>query len=85
MQDIAGGKLVGCQNACDAFGTDDYCCKGAWSGRDNCDPAKWPVNYTTIFKAAEPYAYSYPFDDTATMACKGSCDFRVTFGVTPGG
>ena len=85
MQVKAGGQTVACETACAAFGTDDYCCRGAWSGRTNCDPAKWPVDYAKlVFKDAEPYAYSYAYDDAATMACKGGCDYRITFGVTPG-
>ncbi|WP_432824476.1 thaumatin family protein [Dactylosporangium sp. CA-092794] len=76
----AGGA---CKNPCAAFGGDTYCCRGAWSGREHCLPAKWPVDYTQVFKRAEPYAYSYAFDDAATMACKGNCDYRVTFGLTP--
>jgi hypothetical protein len=31
---------------------------------------------------AAPYAYSYAFDDAATMPCKGAGDYRVTFGTT---
>ncbi|SHM10802.1 thaumatin family protein [Actinacidiphila paucisporea] len=76
----AGGQVIGCKPPCAAFGGDTYCCRGAWSGRENCLPAKWPVDYTQVFKKAEPYAYSYAFDDGATMACKGACYYRVTFG-----
>ncbi|MCX5091832.1 thaumatin family protein [Streptomyces sp. NBC_00365] len=61
-----------------------YCCRGAWAGRDNCVPSKWPVDYTQVFKRAESYAYSYAFDDGATMPCKGACYYRVTFGTTNG-
>lgn len=82
MQVSAGGKVVACETACAAFNTDAYCCRGAWSGRDKCIPSKWPVDYTKVFKNAEPYAYSYAYDDSATMPCKGSCSYRVTFGVT---
>jgi len=33
-----------------------------------------------------PYAYSYADDDaTSTFACKGRCDYRITFGLTPAG
>jgi hypothetical protein len=86
MQVKASGRVVACKTACDAFGTDDYCCRGAWAGRDNCVPEKWPVDYAaTVFKKAEPYAYSYAFDDSATMACRGGCYYRVTFGVTGSG
>ncbi|MFC1418013.1 thaumatin family protein [Streptacidiphilus cavernicola] len=82
MQAVNGGQVIGCKPPCAAFGGDTYCCRGAWAGRDNCVPAKWPVDYTQVFKKAEPYAYSYAFDDSATMACKGQCSYRVTFGTT---
>jgi hypothetical protein len=82
MQAKNGSQVIGCEPPCAAFGGDTYCCRGAWAGRDNCVPSKWPVDYTQVFKKAEPYAYSYAFDDGATMPCKGSCFYRVTFGVT---
>ncbi|MFD8812280.1 thaumatin family protein [Streptomyces sp. NPDC059627] len=84
MQALSGGQEIGCKPPCAAFGGDTYCCRGAWAGRDNCLPAKWPVDYTQVFKRAEPYAYSYAFDDGATMPCKGACYYRVTFGTTNG-
>ena len=82
MRVAVGGRVVACRNPCDAFGTDEYCCRNAWAGREHCLPERWPVNYTKVFKDAEPYAYSYAFDDSATMSCRGDCDYRVTFGVT---
>ncbi|MFC1411216.1 thaumatin family protein [Streptacidiphilus sp. N1-12] len=82
MRAMNGGQVIGCKPPCAAFGGDTYCCRGAWAGRDNCVPSKWPVDYTQVFKKAEPYAYSYAFDDGATMACKGQCYYRVTFGTT---
>ncbi|WP_316773880.1 thaumatin family protein [Streptomyces sasae] len=69
---------------CAAFGGDTYCCRGAWAGRDNCIPSTWPVDYTQVLKRAAPYAYSYAFDDGATMPCKGACSYRITFGTTNG-
>ena len=84
MQVKSNGQVVACETACAAFGGDAYCCTGSWSGRQNCNPAKWPVDYAKlVFKDAEPYAYSYAFDDSATMACKGHCNYRITFGITP--
>ncbi len=60
------------------------CCRGQWSSRAACDPAKWPVDYAAVFKRAEPYAYSYVDDDaTSVFTCKGVCDYRITFGITP--
>jgi hypothetical protein len=84
LQVKAGMAVVGCISACARFGTDQYCCRGPWSSRAACDPAKWPVDYAAVFKKAEPYAYSYVDDDaTSVFTCKGSCDYRITFGLTP--
>jgi hypothetical protein len=78
-----GGKVVGCISACARLGTDQLCCRGQWSSRAACDPAKWPVDYAAVFKRAEPYAYSYVDDDaTSVFTCKGRCDYRITFGIT---
>jgi len=82
MRATSGGQVVGCKPPCAAFGGDTYCCRGAWAGRENCVPSKWPVDYTQVFKRAAPYAYSYAFDDGATMPCKGACYYKVTFGTT---
>jgi hypothetical protein len=80
----AGGKVVACESACARFGTDQYCCRGAWAPRSACNPAKWPVDYAAVFKRAEPYAYSYADDDaTSVYTCQGQCDYRIVFGITP--
>ena len=84
MQVKADGQYVACETACAAFGGDAYCCTGSWAGRANCIPSNWPIDYAKlVFKDAEPYAYSYAFDDSATMACKGGCYYRIVFGITP--
>jgi hypothetical protein len=80
----AGHKVVACESACARFGTDQYCCRGKWAPRSACNPAKWPVDYAKVFKKAEPYAYSYVDDDaTSVYVCKGTCDYRIIFGITP--
>ena len=79
-----GGTVVGCISACARLGTDQHCCRGQWSSRADCDPTTWPVDYAAVFKKAEPYAYSYVDDDaTSVFTCKGDCDYRITFGITP--
>jgi hypothetical protein len=86
LQVAADGKVVACESACARLGTDQYCCRGAWASRAACNPAQWPVDYAAVFKKAEPYAYSYSDDDaTSTYTCSGECDYRITFGLTPGG
>jgi hypothetical protein len=84
LQVKAGGVAVGCESACARLGTDQYCCRGAWASRSQCNPARWPVDYAAVFKKAEPYAYSYVDDDaTSVFTCKGRCNYQITFGVTP--
>ena len=86
LQVKAAGTVVACESACARFNTDQYCCRGAWASRPDCNPAQWPVDYAAVFKKAEPYAYSYADDDaTSTFTCTGECDYRITFGLTPGG
>jgi hypothetical protein len=86
LQVKAAGSVVGCESACARFGTDQYCCRAQWAPRAACNPAQWPVDYAAVFKKAEPYAYSYADDDaTSTYVCKGRCDYRITFGLTPPG
>jgi Thaumatin family len=86
LQVAAAGTVVACESACARFNTDQYCCRGAWASRADCDPTKWPVDYAAVFKQAEPYAYSYSDDDaTSTFTCTGECNYRITFGLTPGG
>ncbi len=83
LQVMAGGKQIGCISACARIGGDQYCCRGQWAPRSQCDPTKWPVDYAAVFKTAEPYAYSYSDDDaTSTFTCKNECDYRITFGVS---
>jgi Thaumatin family len=83
LQVKVDGSVVGCISPCAHFGTDQYCCRGPWAPRADCDPTKWPVDYAAVFKKAEPYAYSYVDDDaTSVFTCKGDCDYKITFGIT---
>jgi hypothetical protein len=78
------GAVMGCKSACDAFGTDQYCCRGAYGTPATCRPGDWPVDYAAYFKAACPHAYSYAYDDpTSTYQCV-DCGYRIVFG-PPGG
>jgi hypothetical protein len=78
------GKVVGCISACARLGGDQYCCRGPYAPRADCNPAKWPVDYAAVFKKAEPYAYSYVDDDaTSVYVCSGRCNYRIVFGLTP--
>jgi hypothetical protein len=78
-----GGSLAACISPCARFQTDCYCCRGQYA--KGCSPARtWPIDYARVFKRAEPYAYSWSGDDaTSVFTCARSCDYRITFGITP--
>jgi hypothetical protein len=81
----SGGRIVACKSACEAFNTDQYCCRGAYATPATCNPNNWPVNYASYFKSACPNAYSYAYDDpTSTFQDKGA-SFKITFGPAGGG
>ncbi|KAL5752485.1 hypothetical protein ACOSP7_022680 [Xanthoceras sorbifolium] len=64
-----------CRSACEAFGTPEYCCSGAYNSPAACKPSM----YSAIFKNACPRSYSYAYDDaTSTFTCTGG-DYTITF------
>lgn len=74
------GGVVACKSACLAFNRDDYCCRGAYNVPQTCPP----FNYSRIFKAACPEAYSYAYDDQAsTFTCNnrspGTTSYDIIF------
>ncbi|KAK4273805.1 hypothetical protein QN277_017131 [Acacia crassicarpa] len=67
LQVQGSGGVIGCRSACEAFDTDQYCCRGQHAGPATCPPSQ----YSTMFKKACPRAYSYAYDDaTSTFTCK---------------
>ncbi|XP_040381378.1 thaumatin-like protein 1 [Oryza brachyantha] len=58
--------VAACKSACEAFGTAQYCCSGAYAAPSTCAPTA----YSRFFKGACPRAYSYAYDDaTSTFTC----------------
>ncbi|CAH2078100.1 unnamed protein product [Thlaspi arvense] len=68
------GSGSACKSACEAFGSPEYCCSGAYASPAECKPSM----YSEIFKTACPRSYSYAFDDaTSTFTCT-SADYTIT-------
>jgi len=64
----ANGHTVACKSACEAFNTDEYCCRGAHNTPQKCKSALWKV--TDTFKKSCPDAYTYAYDDiNSTFTC----------------
>lgn len=74
-EELRTGEGTGCKSACEAFGSPEYCCSGAYNNPSTCRPTL----YSQIFKAACPKSYSYAYDDaTSTFTCSGA-DYTITF------
>ncbi|KAG5869073.1 hypothetical protein JTB14_001265 [Gonioctena quinquepunctata] len=72
--------VIGCKSACEAFNTDQYCCRGAYNSTETCRSSDWPVNYPRFFKDRCPDAYSYAFDDqNSTFTCNTGT-YYIQFG-----
>ncbi|KAG7540192.1 Thaumatin family [Arabidopsis thaliana x Arabidopsis arenosa] len=66
---------LACRSACEAFGTPEYCCSGAYGSPGTCKPSI----YSQVFKSACPRSYSYAYDDaTSTFTCSDA-DYTITF------
>lgn len=70
------GSAVACKSACEAFGSPQYCCSGAYGSPSTCRPS----TYSQFFKSACPRAYSYAYDDsTSTFTCAAGTNYAITF------
>uniref|UniRef100_A0ACD5TWD4 Uncharacterized protein n=1 Tax=Avena sativa TaxID=4498 RepID=A0ACD5TWD4_AVESA len=71
-----GTAAVACKSACEAFGSPQYCCSGAYGSPNTCRPS----TYSQFFKSACPRAYSYAYDDsTSTFTCAAGTNYAITF------
>ncbi|XP_041021760.1 thaumatin-like protein 1 isoform X1 [Juglans microcarpa x Juglans regia] len=74
-KELLVGDGAACKSACEAFGSPEYCCSGAYGSPATCKPSI----YSEMFKAACPRSYSYAYDDaTSTFTCTGA-DYTITF------
>lgn len=64
-----------CKSACEAFGSPEYCCSGAYGSPATCRPSI----YSEMFKSACPKSYSYAYDDASSTFTCTAADYTVTF------
>ncbi|RDX72576.1 hypothetical protein CR513_47916, partial [Mucuna pruriens] len=77
---VDGKQSVACKSACEAFGSPQYCCSGAYGSPNTCKPSA----YSLMFKNACPRAYSYAYDDkTSTFTCASAVEYTITFCPSP--
>ncbi|XP_073299423.1 thaumatin-like protein [Primulina huaijiensis] len=68
-------RVVACKSACYAFNSPRYCCTGSFGSPQSCKPTQ----YSRIFKAACPKAYSYAYDDPTSIATCTAAAYLLTF------
>ncbi|MCO5611293.1 hypothetical protein L7F22_065545 [Adiantum nelumboides] len=71
-----GATTIACKSACAALGSPEFCCTGAFATPQTCQP----TDYSRLFKARCPRAYSYAFDDaSSTFTCTNPKGYYITF------
>ncbi|KAJ3680778.1 hypothetical protein LUZ60_015267 [Juncus effusus] len=71
----ADGTTIGCQSACMALKIDKYCCTGQFGSPNMCKPTL----FSHLFKSICPKAYSFAYDDSASLnTCKAN-RYLITF------
>ncbi|KAI9031592.1 thaumatin [Phycomyces nitens] len=75
LQVIENGEVIGCQSACSKYGTDEYCCAGAFNTPQTCSTNI----YSKAVKETCPQVYSFAYDDnTSTYVCQAT-GYNIVF------
>ncbi|KAK1398562.1 Thaumatin [Heracleum sosnowskyi] len=70
------GYVVGCKSACEAFGKDEFCCRGHFNSPQTCKPS----GYSEFFKSACPSTFTYAHDTPSlTHECSAPRELKVIF------
>ncbi|KAK4780556.1 hypothetical protein SAY87_016662 [Trapa incisa] len=71
------GTVVACMSGCQAFGTDELCCRNRYNSPATCRPSF----FSQIFKKACPSTFTYAHDSTPSLLheCASPRELKVTF------
>ncbi|KAK3033951.1 hypothetical protein RJ639_034115 [Escallonia herrerae] len=70
------GHVVGCKSACEAFGTDELCCRNHYNSPQTCRAS----SYSEFFKRACPSTFTYAHDSPSlTHECSSPRELKVIF------
>ncbi|CAL9080844.1 Thaumatin family [Musa troglodytarum] len=71
-----GGQVVGCKSGCQAFGTDELCCRNMYNSPQTCRAS----SYSEFFKHACPATFTYAHDSPSlTHECAAPRELKVIF------
>ncbi|CAM0883503.1 unnamed protein product [Alopecurus aequalis] len=70
------GGVVACKSGCEAFGTDELCCRNAYNSPAACRSSR----YSDFFKNECPQAFTYAHDSPSlTHQCSAPRELKVIF------
>lgn len=70
------GPVVACKSGCEAFHTDEFCCRNHFNNPQTCKPTV----YTNFFKHACPETFTYAHDTPSlTHQCSSPRELKVIF------
>jgi hypothetical protein len=70
------GPVVGCKSACEAFGTDELCCRNHYNSPNMCKPS----TFSEFFKRACPATSTFAHDSPSLMhECSSPRELKVIF------
>lgn len=70
------GPVVACKSGCEAFGTDELCCRGHYNSPQTCKP----TSFSAFFKHACPATFTYAHDSPSLMhECSSPRELKVIF------
>ncbi|XP_023907783.1 osmotin-like protein [Quercus suber] len=70
------GSVVACKSGCQAFGTDELCCKNYYNSPQTCRSS----TYSQFFKRACPATFTYAHDNPSLMhKCSSPRELQVIF------
>ncbi|CAK7331590.1 unnamed protein product [Dovyalis caffra] len=70
------GHVVGCKSGCQAFGTDELCCRNHYNSPQTCRAS----SFSEFFKHACPATFTYAHDSPSLMhECSSPRELKVIF------
>lgn len=70
------GPVVGCKSGCEAFKTDELCCRNHFNSPQTCKGS----SYSEFFKHACPATFTYAHDSPSLMhECSSPRELKIIF------
>ncbi|XP_038694441.1 osmotin-like protein [Tripterygium wilfordii] len=70
------GAVVACKSACEAFNTDEFCCRNNYNSPETCRGS----SFSEFFKRACPATFTYAYDTPSLMhECSSPRELKVIF------